>query len=66
MKKIVIVSKKEEDKRGLVAVLSALFPECEIQIVQPRCGLKKDNGDNCLPRVNYMIKKNPYNEECAL
>ncbi len=33
MEKIVIISKQEDCNHGLIALISALFPECEISIV---------------------------------
>ena len=33
MEKIVIISKQEDCNNGLIALISALFPECEISIV---------------------------------
>ncbi len=33
MEKIVIISKQEDCDQGLIAFISALFPECEISIV---------------------------------
>lgn len=33
MEKIVIISKQEDCNHGLIALINALFPECEISIV---------------------------------
>ena len=33
MKKTVIISKQEDCNHGLIALINALFPECEISIV---------------------------------
>jgi hypothetical protein len=59
MKKIVIVSDKKEEKRGLVSLLRLLFAECEIRIVPRHDGTLSplrqddDHGDVCVSRFDY-------------
>ena len=44
MKKIVIFSNQTVSDHGLVALLNAFFPECEICIVSPKEDLETDRS----------------------
>jgi len=56
MHKIVIVSDRKEEKRGLASLLSVLFPECEIQIISRRDGSLSSHGLDDEQGEEYVIR----------